>query len=103
MTWVGSTSTYINAVLRYEGVWRHDERHPHVSVMDRGYRGQPDTWNKDEIEFRKRFLMRIIFFCAQWGTQLAFAAVLADGSVVTWGFEKYGGDGAAFQDQFNHV
>ena len=65
MGWVN-----INDVLKYERIWRHDERHPHVFVMDRGYRGQPDTWNKDEAEFRMRVLMRITFFCARWGRRV---------------------------------
>ena len=47
----------INDVLKYEHIWRHDERHPHVFVMDRGHRGQPDTWNRDEAEFRMRVFM----------------------------------------------
>ena len=37
---------------------------------------------------------------ATWG---AFAAILADGSVVTWGNPLYGGDSSAVQDQLRNV
>ena len=33
----------------------------------------------------------------------AFAAILTDGSVVTWGDERYGGDSHAVQDQLKGV
>ena len=33
----------------------------------------------------------------------AFAAILADGSVVTWGVAAYGGDSSAGQDQLRNV
>jgi hypothetical protein len=33
----------------------------------------------------------------------AFAAIIADGSVVTWGYPKNGGDSYAVQDQFPHL
>ena len=36
-------------------------------------------------------------------TQEAFAAILADGSVVTWGSPDYGGDCSAVQDQLRNV
>ena len=35
--------------------------------------------------------------------QMAFAAILADGSVVTWGLAEFGGDSSAFQDQLRNV
>ena len=37
------------------------------------------------------------------GQEGAFAAILADGSVVTWGHESYGGDSSAVQDQLRGV
>ena len=33
----------------------------------------------------------------------AFAAILADGSVVTWGDARFGGDSSAVQDQLRDV
>jgi len=36
-------------------------------------------------------------------TQSAFAAILADGSVVSWGDAKAGGDSSAVQDQLRGV
>ena len=36
-------------------------------------------------------------------TQQAFAAILADGSVVTWGNKDFGGDSSAFQDELRFV
>ena len=33
----------------------------------------------------------------------AFAAILADGSVVTWGHADYGGDSGAVQEQLKNV
>ena len=36
-------------------------------------------------------------------THASFAAILADGSVVTWGHPKYGGDSSAVQDQRRFV
>jgi capsule polysaccharide export protein KpsC/LpsZ len=33
----------------------------------------------------------------------AFAAILADGSVVTWGHPAYGGDSSAVRDQLRSV
>ena len=36
-------------------------------------------------------------------TQAAFAAILADGSVVTWGDPEDGGDSSAIQDQLRHL
>ena len=36
-------------------------------------------------------------------TSFAFAAILADGSVVSWGDPKEGGDCAAVQDQLRNV
>ena len=33
----------------------------------------------------------------------AFAAILADGSVVTWGRPGFGGDSAAVSDQFAYL
>ena len=33
----------------------------------------------------------------------AFAAILADGSVVTWGIPEYGGDSSEVRDQLNDV
>ena len=33
----------------------------------------------------------------------AFAAILADGPVVTWGDARFGGDSSAVQDQLKHV
>ena len=33
----------------------------------------------------------------------SFAAILADGSVVTWPAGKYGGDSATVKDQLRHV
>ena len=35
--------------------------------------------------------------------QMAFAAILADGSVVTWGRAEFGGDSSACQDQLRNV
>ena len=37
------------------------------------------------------------------GTGIAFAAILADGSFVTWGDQRYGGDSSAVQDQLRSV
>ena len=37
------------------------------------------------------------------GTGLAFAAILADGSVVTWGDPHDGGDSSAVQDQLRNM
>ena len=34
---------------------------------------------------------------------VAFAAILADGSVVTWGAPEHGGDSRAVQDQLKNV
>ena len=34
---------------------------------------------------------------------MAFAAILEDGSVVTWGLADYGGDSSAVQDQLRNV
>ena len=36
-------------------------------------------------------------------TGSAFAAILADGSVVTWGSSHTGGDSSAVEDMFAHV
>ena len=36
-------------------------------------------------------------------TERAFAAILADGSVVTWGLAEYGGDSSAVRDQLRGV
>ena len=36
-------------------------------------------------------------------SELAFAAILTDGSVVTWGEAHYGGDSRAVQDQLKGV
>ena len=36
-------------------------------------------------------------------TGWAFAAILADGSVVAWGLPAYGGDSSAVQDQLKNV
>ena len=36
-------------------------------------------------------------------TSLAFAAILADGSVVTWGHPRYGGDSTRVRDQLRNV
>ena len=36
-------------------------------------------------------------------TQPAFAAILADGSVVTWGHPDYGGDSSKVQGQFMYI
>ena len=36
-------------------------------------------------------------------THASFAAILADGSVVSWGHPKYGGDSSAVQDQRRDV
>ena len=36
-------------------------------------------------------------------TRGAFAAILADGSVVTWGYARYGGDSSAVRDQLRGV
>ena len=36
-------------------------------------------------------------------TERAFAAILADGSVVSWGDDDYGGDSSAVQDQLQNV
>jgi alpha-tubulin suppressor-like RCC1 family protein len=33
----------------------------------------------------------------------AFAAILTDGSVVTWGHKNYGGDSSQVQDQLKNV
>ena len=35
--------------------------------------------------------------------ELAFAAILGDGSVVTWGDARNGGDSTAVQEQLNRV
>ena len=37
------------------------------------------------------------------GTAGAFAAILAHGSVVTWGTQDYGGDSSSVQDQLKNV
>ena len=37
------------------------------------------------------------------GTGWAFAAILEDGSVVTWGHAAYGGDSSAVRDQLKGV
>ena len=37
------------------------------------------------------------------GAGEAFAAILADGSMVTWGDAECGGDSSRVRDQFNHV
>ena len=37
------------------------------------------------------------------GSRLAFAAILADGSVVTWGSPDHGGDSSTFRDQLRNV
>ena len=37
------------------------------------------------------------------GTECAFAAILADGSAVTWGDVEYGGDRSAVQDRLRNV
>ena len=34
---------------------------------------------------------------------MAFAVILADGSVVTWGDEDFGGDSSAVRDQLRFV
>ena len=36
-------------------------------------------------------------------SQAAFAAILSDGSVVTWGDAELGGDSSAVQDQLKNV
>ena len=36
-------------------------------------------------------------------TRAAFAAILEDGSVVTWGNPRWGGDSSAVQDQLKSV
>jgi hypothetical protein len=36
-------------------------------------------------------------------THGAFAAILADGSVVTWGHAKFGGDSTAVENQLRNV
>ena len=36
-------------------------------------------------------------------TSRAFAAILADGSVVTWGYASFGGDSSAVRDQLRGV
>ena len=36
-------------------------------------------------------------------TDQAFAAILEDGSVVTWGHEEYGGNSSAVRDQLKGV
>ena len=36
-------------------------------------------------------------------TTAAFAAILADGSVVAWGDQSLGGDSSAVQDQLSNV
>ena len=36
-------------------------------------------------------------------SHLSFAAILGDGSVVTWGEADYGGDSTAVQDQLTNV
>ena len=35
--------------------------------------------------------------------ELAFAAILENGSVVTWGHDDFGGDGSTVQDQLKGV
>jgi len=35
------------------------------------------------------------------GTDFAFAAILADGSVVTWGHPEFGGDSSAVQEKLH--
>ena len=37
------------------------------------------------------------------GNESAFAAILADGSVVSWGDPDFGGDNAAVKDQLKNV
>jgi hypothetical protein len=36
-------------------------------------------------------------------THVAFAAILADGSVVTWGMPRCGGDCSALQDRLQYL
>ena len=61
----------IETILKYERIWRHERaRKPHVFVIKRGYTRQPDTWNKDEAEFRMRTLMKITFYYARWGRRV---------------------------------
>jgi len=36
-------------------------------------------------------------------SERAFAAILADGSVVTWGSDEHGGDSSEVQDQLTNV
>ena len=38
-----------------------------------------------------------------WGTDSAFAAILADGTVVTWGNPECGGDSSEVQDKFMYI
>ena len=35
--------------------------------------------------------------------EYSFAAILGDGSVMTWGHAEYGGDSSAVQDQLKNV
>jgi hypothetical protein len=37
------------------------------------------------------------------GTYRAFAAILANGSVVTWGYADFGGDSSSVQGQFSSI
>ena len=60
----------IEDVLKYERIWCHDEQQPHMFVINRGYRGQPDTWNKEEAGFRMSVLMKVTFYCARWGRRV---------------------------------
>ena len=41
--------------------------------------------------------------CSVQGTGAAFAAILAEGSVVAWGHPGHGGDNSAVQDQLRNV
>ena len=41
--------------------------------------------------------------CSIQATQGAFAAVLGNGSVVTWGSPKHGGDSSSVQEQLSSV
>jgi hypothetical protein len=60
-----------------------------VTWGDPGYGG-----DSSEVQYQLKGVQQL------QATDLAFAAILAGGSVVTWGYPGYGGDSSEVQDQF---
>ena len=65
----------------------------------------PDFWTCDieESFIRVVFGGRVAWRPAAYAIFDTFAAVLSNGSVITWGSPEYGGDRSAVQDQLVHV